>query len=184
MEDDKANQAPSFLKKGEQHEKDVEIEKQSDIAVEEIQPLESIIPGREHDLTLTIYKPPPPTSAEYEISDTVILSAFSTPQKNMSSNKNAPTPRSRKPSKIYRSPFLTYFGSSFKGKKNLTSNEGYHITENSPTVEMDICEEWIHDGLYKQHTKKKDDDNSYKINCSTLEFRQLDFVVAFSKSKN
>ncbi|PHU00349.1 hypothetical protein BC332_30136 [Capsicum chinense] len=49
MEDDKANQAPSFLKKGEQHEKDVGIEKQSDIVVEEIQQLESIIPGREHN---------------------------------------------------------------------------------------------------------------------------------------
>ncbi|PHU00544.1 hypothetical protein BC332_30331 [Capsicum chinense] len=58
MEDDKANQAPSFPKK------DVGIEKQSDITVEEIQPLESIIPGREHDLALTIYKPPPTTPAE------------------------------------------------------------------------------------------------------------------------
>ncbi|PHU16928.1 hypothetical protein BC332_12623 [Capsicum chinense] len=63
MEDDKVNQSPSFLKKGEQHEK------QSDIVVEEIQPLESIIPGREHDLTLTIYKPPPTTPAEYTTTD-------------------------------------------------------------------------------------------------------------------
>ncbi|KAF3617892.1 hypothetical protein FXO38_27274 [Capsicum annuum] len=76
MEDDKANQAPSFLKKGEQHEKDVGIEKQSDIAVEEIQPLGSIITGREHDLTLTIYKPPPTTPTEYEISDTVFCLPF------------------------------------------------------------------------------------------------------------
>ncbi|KAF3648820.1 hypothetical protein FXO38_17974 [Capsicum annuum] len=47
MEDDKANQAPSFLKKSEQHEKEVGIEKQSDIVVEEIQPLESIIPDND-----------------------------------------------------------------------------------------------------------------------------------------
>ncbi|KAF3672398.1 hypothetical protein FXO38_06139 [Capsicum annuum] len=190
-EDDKVNQAPSFLKKGEQHEKDVGIEKQSDIAVEEIQPLESIIPGREHDLALMIYKPPPTTPAEYEISDTAILSAFFMPQKNMSANKNAPAPCSRKPTKIYRSPFLTHFGSSSKGKKKLASNErkkfsfeGYHITGDSPTVEMETFEEWIHDGLYKQHTKKKDDDDHYRVNCSTLEFRQLDFIVAFSKFKN
>ncbi|PHT48474.1 hypothetical protein CQW23_12682 [Capsicum baccatum] len=123
MEDDKANQTPSFSKKDEQHEKDVGIEKQSDIAVEEIQPLESIIPGQEHDLALTIYKPPPTTSAEYEIGDTAILSAFSMPQKNVSANKNAPTPPSRKPSKIYRSHFLTHFGSSSKGKKKLASKE-------------------------------------------------------------
>ncbi|KAF3660965.1 hypothetical protein FXO37_13132 [Capsicum annuum] len=170
---------------------DVGIEKQSDIAVEEIQQLESIIPGRELDLALTIYKPTPTTPAEYEISDIVILSAFSTSQKNVSANKNAPAPRSRKPSKIYRSPFLTHFGSSSKGKKNLASNErkkfpfeGYHITGDSPTVEMKIFEEWIHDGLYTQHTKKKDDDDHYKVNCSTLGFRQLDFVVAFPKFKN
>ncbi|PHT32128.1 Pentatricopeptide repeat-containing protein [Capsicum baccatum] len=50
MEDDKANQAPSFPKKGEQHEKDVGIEKQSDAAVEEIHPLESIIPDVAKDL--------------------------------------------------------------------------------------------------------------------------------------
>ncbi|KAF3653813.1 hypothetical protein FXO38_15469 [Capsicum annuum] len=171
--------------------RDVGIEKQSDIAVEEIQQLESIIPGRELDLALTIYKPPPTTPAEYEISDTVILSAFSTSQKNVSANKNAPAPRSRKPSKIYRSPFLTHFGSSSKGKKKLASNErkkfpfeGYHIIGDSTTVEMKIFEEWIHDGLYTQHTKKKDDDDHYKVNCSTLGFRQLDVVVAFPNFKN
>ncbi|KAF3643897.1 hypothetical protein FXO37_21724 [Capsicum annuum] len=191
MEDDKANQAPLLLKKVEQHEKDVGIEKQSDIVVEEIQPLESIISGQEHDLALMIYKPPPTTSAEYEISDTTILSAFSTPQKNMSANKNVPSPRSRKPSKIYRSPFLTHFRSSSKEKKKLIFKErkkypfeGYHITGDSPTVEMKIFEEWIHDGLYEQHMKKKDNEDHYKVNCSTLEFRQLDFVVVFPKSKN
>ncbi|KAM3204784.1 hypothetical protein P3L10_028194 [Capsicum annuum] len=191
MEDDKANQAPLLLKKVEQHEKDVGIEKQSDIVVEEIQPLESIISGQEHDLALMIYKPPPTTSAEYEISDTTILSAFSTPQKNMSANKNVPSPRSRKPSKIYRSPFLTHFRSSSKEKKKLIFKEqkkypfeGYHITGDSPTVEMKIFEEWIHDGLYEKHMKKKDNDDHYKVNCSTLEFRQLDFVVVFPKSKN
>ncbi|PHT93923.1 hypothetical protein T459_01805 [Capsicum annuum] len=62
--------------------------------------------------------------------------------------------------------------------------DGYHITGDSPTVEMEIFEEWIHDGLYMKHTKKKDDDDHYKVNCSTLGFRQLDFVVAFPKSKN
>ncbi|KAF3616035.1 hypothetical protein FXO37_35236 [Capsicum annuum] len=48
---------------------DVGIEKQSDIVVEEMQSLESIIPGREHDLTLMIYKRPPTTPAEYTTTD-------------------------------------------------------------------------------------------------------------------
>ncbi|KAF3678321.1 hypothetical protein FXO37_04434 [Capsicum annuum] len=121
MEDDKANQVPSFLKKSEQHEKEVGIEKQSDIVVEEIHPLESIIPGK----------------------------------KKLAS----------------------------KGRKKY-SFEGYRITRDSAIVEMKIFEEWVNDGLYKKHTKKKDNDDHYKVNCSTLGFRQLNFVVAFPKSKN
>ncbi|PHT69910.1 hypothetical protein T459_25014 [Capsicum annuum] len=70
MEEDKTNQAPSFCKNGEQHEKDAAIENQSDIVVEEMQLLDSIIPGREHDMALTIYKPSPTTLVEYMISDT------------------------------------------------------------------------------------------------------------------
>ncbi|PHT93781.1 hypothetical protein T459_01663 [Capsicum annuum] len=54
----------SLQQKNETVKQDVGIEKKSDIVVEEMQPLESIIPGREHDLTLTIYKPPPTTPTE------------------------------------------------------------------------------------------------------------------------
>ncbi|PHU02727.1 hypothetical protein BC332_27978 [Capsicum chinense] len=105
----------SLEQKNETVKQDAGIEKQSDIAVEEIQPLGSIIPGREHDLTLTIYKSPPTTLAE----------------------------------------------SSSKEKKKLASKEqkkfsfeSYHIAGDSPTIEMEIFEEWIHDGFYKQHAKK------------------------------
>ncbi|PHT82388.1 hypothetical protein T459_15403 [Capsicum annuum] len=105
MEEDKANQAPSPLKNGEQYEKDDGIEKLSDIVVEKMQPLDSIILGREHDMTLIIYKPPPTTPDEDMISDTVILSTFATPKKDVSDVKKTSAPHSRKPSKIYRSPF-------------------------------------------------------------------------------
>ncbi|PHU18442.1 hypothetical protein BC332_14137 [Capsicum chinense] len=81
------------------------IEKLSDIVVEKMQPLDSIIPGREHDMTLIIYKPPPTTPDEDMISDTVILSTFATPKKDVSDVKKTSAPHSRKPSKIYRSPF-------------------------------------------------------------------------------
>ncbi|KAF3647520.1 hypothetical protein FXO37_19927 [Capsicum annuum] len=159
--DAKASETPSICKQGEQHEKDVGIEMQSDIVIEEIQPLESVIPSGEQDLILTINKPPPTTLAEYEISDTVILSVFSTPKKNVSADKKVPALRSKKPLKIYRSPFLTHFGSSSKEKKKLASKErkkypfkGYQINRDSPTLEMEIFEEWINDGLYRLHTKK------------------------------
>ncbi|KAF3658837.1 hypothetical protein FXO37_14239 [Capsicum annuum] len=61
MKEDKVNQEPSPFKNGEQHEKDDRIDKLSDIVVEEMQSLNSIISVREHDMTLTIYKPPPTT---------------------------------------------------------------------------------------------------------------------------
>ncbi|KAF3613059.1 hypothetical protein FXO38_36461 [Capsicum annuum] len=70
-----------------------------------MQPLDSIIPGREHDMTLIIYKPPPTTLDEDMISDTAILSTFATPKKDVSDVKKTSAPHSRKPSKIYRSPF-------------------------------------------------------------------------------
>ncbi|PHU04402.1 hypothetical protein BC332_25224 [Capsicum chinense] len=172
-------------------EKDDGIEKLSDIVVEEMQPLDSIISGGEHDMTSTIYKPPPKTLDEYMISDTAILSAFLMPKKDVSDDKKTPAPHSRKPSKIYRSLILTHFGSSSKGKENSASKEqkkypfkGYDIIGDSPNVEMEIFDEWINDGLYKQHMKKKDKDDHYKVNCSTLGFHQLDFLVAFPKYKN
>ncbi|PHT38908.1 hypothetical protein CQW23_22481 [Capsicum baccatum] len=126
----------SLQQKNETVKQDVGIEKQNDIVVEEIQPLESIISGREHDLTLTIYKPPSTTPAEYETSDTAILSAFSTPKKNMSADKNAPVPRSRKPSKIYHSPLLIYFGSNVA--KDLTTQDASARTDEVADMEMSL----------------------------------------------
>ncbi|PHU28740.1 hypothetical protein BC332_00833 [Capsicum chinense] len=69
MKEDKVNQAPSPFKNGEQHEKDDRIEKLRDIVVEEMQSLNSIISVREHDMTLTIYKPPPTTPDKYITTD-------------------------------------------------------------------------------------------------------------------
>ncbi|KAG5589629.1 hypothetical protein H5410_040143 [Solanum commersonii] len=44
--------------------------------------------------------------------------------------------------------------------------------------------QWINEGLYKHHAKKRDKDDHYLDNCSNLEFKQLDFVVAFPKKKD
>ncbi|KAF3647980.1 hypothetical protein FXO38_18384 [Capsicum annuum] len=120
MEDDKVNQAPSPFKKCEKQDKDDEIEKQSEIVVEEMEPIDKIFSIREPDMTLTIYKPPPTTPDEYMTS---IVSAFPTPKKVVSEVKKTPAKQNRKPSKIYRSPFLTHFGSSSKENKKLNSTE-------------------------------------------------------------
>ncbi|PHT94786.1 hypothetical protein T459_02668 [Capsicum annuum] len=85
MEDDKVNQAPSPFKKCEKQDKDDEIEKQSEIVVEEMEPIDKIFSIREPDMTLTIYKPPPTTPDEYMTS---IVSAFPTPKKKKYKNKN------------------------------------------------------------------------------------------------
>ncbi|PHU22668.1 hypothetical protein BC332_07775 [Capsicum chinense] len=130
MEDDKANQAPSFLKKSEQHEKEVGIEKQSDIVVEEIQPLESIIPAPKqtgaHQKQLDILAP---TCAVYE----------------------------------------------------LRKDNDDHYKVNCSTLGFRQLNFVV---AFPKSKNWKDNDDHYKVNCSTLGFRQLNFVVAFPKSKN
>ncbi|KAM3251047.1 hypothetical protein P3L10_005117 [Capsicum annuum] len=106
------------------------------------------------------------------ISDTAIVTAFPTPKKTVSKVKKTPVQRNRKPSKIFRSSFLTHFGSSTKGKKKNSFTErkrypfeGYDINGNSPNVEMEVFEEWIKEDLYRN-----DKDDHYKVKCSNLEF--------------
>ncbi|PHT51866.1 hypothetical protein CQW23_06328 [Capsicum baccatum] len=67
------------------------IEKLSDITVEEIKPINIIFPVQEHEMALTIYKPPPTTPDEYMISDTTIVSVFPTPIKTVSEVKKTPS---------------------------------------------------------------------------------------------
>ncbi|KAG5631476.1 hypothetical protein H5410_003193 [Solanum commersonii] len=49
---------------------------------------------------------------------------------------------------------------------------------------MSSFSQWINEGLSKHHAKKRDKDDHYLANCSDLEFKQLDFVVAFPKKKD
>ncbi|XP_047251385.1 uncharacterized protein LOC107879154 [Capsicum annuum] len=175
MEEDKFNQALSHFTSCEQQEKDDGIEKLSDIIVEEIKPIDSVFPVQGHEMALTIYKPPPPTPDEYMISDTAIVSAFSTPKKIVSEVKKTPAQWNRKPSKIFHSPFLTHFGSSTKGKIFFSTErkkypfEGYDINGNSPNVEIEVFEEWIKEGLYR-----KDKDDHYKY---------LDVIMYYLRKK-
>ncbi|KAK4731565.1 hypothetical protein R3W88_024553 [Solanum pinnatisectum] len=62
--------------------------------------------------------------------------------------------------------------------------EGFNITGEGPTELRSSFSQWINDGLYKHHAKKRDKDDHYLVNCSKLGFKQLDFVVAFPKKKD
>ncbi|KAK4729134.1 hypothetical protein R3W88_022122 [Solanum pinnatisectum] len=62
--------------------------------------------------------------------------------------------------------------------------EGFNIDGEGPTELMSSFSQWINEGLYKHHAKKRDEDDHYLANCSDLEFKQLDFVVAFPKKKD
>ncbi|KAG5621031.1 hypothetical protein H5410_006249 [Solanum commersonii] len=62
--------------------------------------------------------------------------------------------------------------------------EGFNIDGEGPTKLMSSFSQWINEGLYKHHAKKRDKDNHYLANCSDLEFKQLDFVFAFPKKKD
>ncbi|KAG5590546.1 hypothetical protein H5410_041060 [Solanum commersonii] len=62
--------------------------------------------------------------------------------------------------------------------------EGFNIDGEGPTELMSSFSQWIYEGLYKHHAKKREKDDHYLANCSNLEFKQLDFVVAFPKKKD
>ncbi|KAK4713339.1 hypothetical protein R3W88_019246 [Solanum pinnatisectum] len=62
--------------------------------------------------------------------------------------------------------------------------EGFNIDGEGPSELISSFSQWINEGLYKHHAKKKDKDDHYLANCSNLEFKQLNFVVAFSKNKD
>ncbi|KAG5581026.1 hypothetical protein H5410_051653 [Solanum commersonii] len=62
--------------------------------------------------------------------------------------------------------------------------EGFNIDGKGPTELMSSFSQWINEGLYKHHAKKRDKDDHYLANCSDLEFKQLDFVFAFPKKKD
>ncbi|PHU07790.1 hypothetical protein BC332_24279 [Capsicum chinense] len=83
--------SPNFVMEKPHKMEDDGIEKLSDITVEEIKPINIIFPIQEHEMALTIYKPPPTTPDEYMISDTAIVSAFPTPIKTVSEVKKTPS---------------------------------------------------------------------------------------------
>ncbi|KAH0781354.1 hypothetical protein KY290_000952 [Solanum tuberosum] len=62
--------------------------------------------------------------------------------------------------------------------------EGFNIDGKGPTKLMSSFSQWINEGLYKHHAKKREKDDHYLANCSDLEFKQLDFVFAFPKKKD
>ncbi|KAG5571769.1 hypothetical protein H5410_061535 [Solanum commersonii] len=55
--------------------------------------------------------------------------------------------------------------------------EGFIIDGKGPTELMASFSQWINEGFYKHHEKKRDKDDHYLSNCSDLEFKQLDFYV-------
>ncbi|KAH0716589.1 hypothetical protein KY285_012620 [Solanum tuberosum] len=62
--------------------------------------------------------------------------------------------------------------------------EGFNIDGEGSTELISSFSQWINEGLYKHHAKKRDKDEHYLANCSDLEFKQLDFVFAFPKKKD
>ncbi|KAG5568657.1 hypothetical protein H5410_064337 [Solanum commersonii] len=71
-----------------------------------------------------------------------------------------------------------------KEKKQQYPFEGFNIDGEGSTELMSSFAQWINEGLYKHHAKKRNRDDHYLTNCSDLEFKQLDFAVAFLKKKD
>ncbi|PHT68721.1 hypothetical protein T459_28208 [Capsicum annuum] len=65
--------------------------------------------------------------------------------------------------------------------------EGFNISEESPkelTQLINGYSEWIADGLLKHHVGRKQNDERYKVNESSLGFVMFDFIVAYPEIKN
>ncbi|PHT75015.1 hypothetical protein T459_22292 [Capsicum annuum] len=65
--------------------------------------------------------------------------------------------------------------------------EGFNISNEAPkklTQLINNYSKWIVDGLLKHHAGRKQNDECYKVNESSLGFDIFDFVVAYSEMKN
>ncbi|KAH0705815.1 hypothetical protein KY285_010340 [Solanum tuberosum] len=62
--------------------------------------------------------------------------------------------------------------------------EGFNIDGEGPSELISSFSQWINEGIYKHHAKKRDKDDHYLANYSNLEFKQLNFVVAFPNNKD
>ncbi|KAF3615106.1 hypothetical protein FXO37_35651 [Capsicum annuum] len=65
--------------------------------------------------------------------------------------------------------------------------EGFNISNEAPkklTQLINNYSKWIVDGLLKHHAGRKQNDECYKVNESSLGFDMFDFVVAYPEMKN
>ncbi|PHU02843.1 hypothetical protein BC332_28094 [Capsicum chinense] len=64
--------------------------------------------------------------------------------------------------------------------------EGFNISNKDPKKLTQLITdylEWIADGLLKHHADRKENDERYKVNESSLGFDMFDFVVAISEQR-
>uniref|UniRef100_M1DGH7 Ulp1 protease family, C-terminal catalytic domain containing protein n=1 Tax=Solanum tuberosum TaxID=4113 RepID=M1DGH7_SOLTU len=106
------------------------------------------------------------------------------------SDTNTPLACIRMPSKICKSPYLTSFGSSEKGKEVMKDVirpnfpfEGCEITNRAPSYLIDEFIEWVTTGLLKTHAKKKPTEDKYRAKATSLGFEMMDYVVAYPSNK-
>ncbi|KAH0679556.1 hypothetical protein KY284_020641 [Solanum tuberosum] len=102
------------------------------------------------------------------------------------SDTNTPLARNMMPSKIYKSPYLTSFGSSEKVKEVMEDVirsyfpfEGCEITNQAPSYLIDEYIQWVTRGFLKTHANKKPSEDMYRARASSLGFEMMDYVVAF-----
>ncbi|PHU19479.1 hypothetical protein BC332_10630 [Capsicum chinense] len=65
--------------------------------------------------------------------------------------------------------------------------EGFNTSDEAPkklTQLINDFSDWIADGLLKHHASRKQNDECYKVNESSLGFDMFDFVVAHPKMEN
>ncbi|KAG5609650.1 hypothetical protein H5410_020931 [Solanum commersonii] len=131
------------------------------------------------------------TNNQSLLSDSQLPTDISITEIVVRSNTNTPLARIRMPSKICKSPYLTSFGSSEKGKEVMEDVIrpnflflGCEITNRAPSYLIDEFIEWVTTGLLKTHAKKKPTEDKYRAKTSSLAFEMMDYVVAYPSNKN
>ncbi|KAM3377513.1 hypothetical protein P3S68_009926 [Capsicum galapagoense] len=141
--------------------------------------------------TLDVGTPNIVTESQWMVPNSQFPPDFSDARVREHEATKAPVKRDRKKSRIFRSPYITKFGSSSKDeenfdnkKKQMYSFDGCTIYQELPNQLIIDYSQWLEVGLLKYHADKKQMDNHYLKNAPGLGYPQLDFIVAQILSKN
>ncbi|PHT95011.1 hypothetical protein T459_02893 [Capsicum annuum] len=131
---------------------------------------------------LNVVSPSKMTENQWLIPDSQFLPNFSDAQVSNHNAMKTPTKRLRQKSRIFKSSYLTKFGSSSKDNGSFDIEEqqkhvfdGYSISNELPSG--------LNINILRMDCPRKLKNNHYRAKCFGLDFGELDFVIAHPQFK-